>query len=33
MKLEEAEKLRNISKSNLNKILRGRYKSDERKWH
>ena len=31
MKLEEAEKLKNVFKSNLNKISKGRYKSEEQK--
>ena len=31
MRLEEAKKLQNVFKSNLNKILRGRYKSGEEK--
>ena len=31
MKLEEAKKLQNMFKSNLNKISRGRYKSEEQK--
>ena len=31
MKLEEAKKLQNIFKSNLNKISRGRFKSKEQK--
>ena len=31
MKLEEAKRLQHVFKSNLNKILRGRYKSEEQK--
>ena len=31
MKLEEAKKLQNVFESNLNKISRGRYKSEEQK--
>ena len=31
MKLEEAKKLQNVFKSNLNKISKGRYKSKEQK--
>ena len=31
MKLEEGEKLQNVFKSNLSKISRGRYKSEEQK--
>ena len=31
MKLEEAKKLQNVFKSNLNEISRGRYKSEEQK--
>ena len=31
MKLEEAKKLQNVFKSNLNGISRGRYKSEEQK--
>ena len=30
MKLEEAKKLQNVLKSNLNKISRGKYKSEEK---
>ena len=33
MKLEEARKLQNVFKSNLNEISRGRYKSDQKKVH
>ena len=33
IKLEEAKKLQNVFKSNLNEISRGRYKSEERKVH
>ena len=33
MKLEEARKLQNVFKSNLNEISRGRYKSDKKKVH
>ena len=29
MKLEEAKRLQNVFKSNLNKISKGRYKSEE----
>ena len=29
MKLEEAKKLQNMFKSNMNKISKGRYKSEE----
>ena len=29
MKLEEAKKLQNVFKSNLNEISKGRYKSEE----
>ena len=31
MKLEEAKKMQNVFKSNLNKISRGEYKSQEQK--
>ena len=31
MKLEEAKKLQNVFKSNLNEISKGRYKSEEEK--
>ena len=31
MKLEEAKKLHNVFKSNLNKISKGRYKSEKQK--
>ena len=31
MKLEEAEKMQNVLKPNLNRISRGRYKSEEQK--
>ena len=31
MKLEEAKKLQNVFRSNLNKISRGRYKAKEQK--
>ena len=31
MKLEEAKKMQNVFKSNLNKISRGGYKSQEQK--
>ena len=31
MKLEEAKKLQNVFKSNLNEISSGRYKSEEQK--
>ena len=31
MKLKEAKKLKNVFKTNMNKISKGRYKSEEQK--